>query len=77
MFCSSGFFQLTDSELSYPFAGAGHLLPLGPVKGVVVLLGGAGVQGDEHGVWVLHGGQRALWYPLIDGLVDGNHSSVH
>lgn len=74
---SPGLLQLINSETSYPFAGVGHLLPLGPVKGVMVLLGRAGIQGVEHCVGVLHGGQRALWYPLIYGLVDGNHSSMY
>lgn len=43
----------------------------------MVLVRAAGVQVDQHGVGVLHGGERALWDAVVDGLVDGDHSSVH
>lgn len=64
-------------EAAYPLPRVGHLLPFSLVQRVVILMSAAGVQVVQHGVGVLHGSQRALWYSLVNGLVDGDHSSVH
>lgn len=65
------------NETAYPFPRVGHLLPFSLVQHVVILMSTAGIQVDQHGVGVLHGGQRALGYTLVNGLIDGDHSGMY
>lgn len=69
--------RTTSDETAYPFPRVGHLLPFSLVQCVVILMSTAGIQIDQHGVGVLHGGQCALRYTLVNGLIDGNHSSMY
>lgn len=80
--CGPSFLSLppcrtTSDETAYPFPRVGHLLPFSLVQCVVILMSTAGVQVDQHGVGILHGGQCALRYTLVNGLIDGDHSSMY
>lgn len=64
-------------HISYPLPGIGHFLSFGLEQRVLVVLGGTLVQVKQHGIGVPHGGHCACRVSMFDGIIDGDHCSVH
>lgn len=69
--------RLDKISPSYPLPGVGHFLSFGLEQRVLVVLGSALIQVKQHGVGVPHGCQSARRVSVVNGIIDGDHCSMH